>query len=76
MMKIVQEDHTFGYWKGKTGKGKSFVKLSNFGIKLKKHVRAPKEMPQYSGFVVEVTQKQRTSRSSRESTHGSFVARG
>ena len=32
--------------------------LTNFGLRLLKHVRAPAELPHYSGFLVEVSQKQ------------------
>lgn len=66
-MKIVQENHCIGYWKGQ---GEStFVQLANFGLKPLKHIRAPTELPQFSGFVVEVTQKQR-------SRGGSSVVKG
>ena len=57
-MKIVQDNNAIGYWKGQ-GSKKSFHKLTNFGLRLMKHVRAPKELPQYSGFMVQVSQKQR-----------------
>jgi len=61
MVNLVQENHTIGYWKqGKSGKEKRFCILANFGLRLLKHVKAPAELPQHSGFVVEVTQRQRS----------------
>lgn len=56
-MKIIQENHTVGYWKGKS-RDREFVRLTNFGLRLLGHVMAPKELPQHSGFIVEVSQKQ------------------
>ena len=60
MVKIVQENHSIGYWRGKQGNdnGRS---LANFALKLRKHVTAPAELPQYSGFVVEVSQRKGSS---------------
>jgi hypothetical protein len=34
-----------------------FVPLTNFGLKLLRHVQAPESLRDESGFVVEVTQK-------------------
>lgn len=55
MKEIVQEGFRIGYWK--PGCSGQFVALSNFRIQLLSHVKAPKELPRYSGFVVEVSQK-------------------
>ena len=59
-MKIVQENNAIGYWKGKTGSQRNFIALSNFSLKLTKHIRAPAALPQYSGFLVKVSQRQRS----------------
>ena len=56
MPEIVRHQHRVGYW----AKGKEkhqFVPLTNFGLKLLKHVEAPSSLREESGFVVEVTQK-------------------
>ena len=60
MVALVQENHTISFWKGKFGRERSFCLLTNFGLRLLKHARAPSELPQYSGFVVEVSQRQRS----------------
>lgn len=72
-MKLVQENHTIGYWKGQSSKPKNYYMLANFGLRLLKHVRAPKELPQYSGFMVEVTQRQRCCGVTED---GSMVVKG
>lgn len=69
MVALVEENHTIGFWKGKTGRERSFCALTNFGLRLLKHIRAPAELPQYSGFVVEVSQRQR-SRAGHSVVHG------
>ncbi len=48
MVKIVEENHSIGYWKGKSGTERSFIQLANFGLKLIRHVRAPPQLPQYT----------------------------
>ena len=69
-MKIVQNNHCIGLYKEKRGRS-TFLPLTNFGLRLLKHVRSPAELSNYSGFVVEVTQKQQ--RTSADSHH---VAKG
>ena len=55
--RIRQHDHEIGYWTGgKRGVGR-FEALTNFGLKLLKHVVAPPELPNETCFVVRVTQK-------------------
>ena len=57
--RIRQHDHEIGYWTGgKRGVGR-FEALTNFGLKLLKHVHvvAPPELPNETCFVVRVTQK-------------------
>lgn len=49
--------------------------LTNFGLRLLKHVRAPAELPHYSGFLVEVSQKQH-SRGSLVGSDGGSVVKG
>lgn len=71
-MKIVQENHVIGYWKGKVGRERKFVQLTNFGLKLLKHIRAPRDLPQLSGFIAEVSHKQR----SKTSPDGTVVKKG
>ena len=57
MPEIIRHQHRIGYWaKGKAEK-RQFVSLTNFGVKLLKHVEAPASLREESGFVVEVTQK-------------------
>ena len=54
--KIKQHRHEIGYWTGgKSGVGR-FEGLTNFGLKLLKHVVAPQELPMETCFVVAVTQ--------------------
>ena len=53
---IVKYDHSFGYWKGKAN-NKRFVPLTNFAMKFLKFVKAPDQLPDYAGFIVEVLQK-------------------
>ena len=60
MAALVQENHTIGFWKGKSGRERSFCVLMNFGLWLLKHVRALSELPEYLGFIVEVSQRQRS----------------
>ena len=72
---LVQENHTISFWKGKSGRERSFCTLTNFGLRLLKHVRAPMKLPQYSGFVVEVSQRQR-SRAGGTNSGGHSAARG
>lgn len=74
MVRVVQENHTIGFWK--SGKNKNtFTRLSNFGLRLLRHVRAPVELPHYSGFIVEVSQRQR-SRGVVAESGGYSVVRG
>lgn len=47
-----QRDHEIGYWKGD-----KFHPLTNFGMRLLKHVVTPNGLPTGNGFVVEVTVK-------------------
>lgn len=55
--RIRQHDHEIGYWTGgKRGVGR-FEALTNFGLKLLKHVVAPSQLPSETCFVVWVTQK-------------------
>ena len=53
---MVQYRNKIGFWTGK-GERREFVPLTNFGIRLLKFVKAPAELPDYKGFVVEVTQE-------------------
>ena len=54
----IEENNVTGYWKGKTGSQRNFIALSNFSLKLTKHIRAPAKLPQYSGFLLTVSQRQ------------------
>ena len=47
-----QRDHEIGYWKGD-----KFHPLTNFGMRLLKHVVTQNGLPTGNGFVVEVTVK-------------------
>lgn len=53
--KLVQYEHKIGYWKGKA-ENRHFVTLGNFGVRLLKFVQAPEQLPDYIGFVVQVSQ--------------------
>ena len=57
MVNIVVENFAIGFWKEKSRK---FTPLANFSMKLLKHIRAPPSLPQYSGFIVRVSQRQRS----------------
>ena len=60
MANVVTYQHRVGYWsKGKHADKRQFVPLTNFGLKLLRHVEAPSSLQEESGFVVEVTQKQK-----------------
>ena len=54
--KLVQYEHKIGYWKGKA-ENRHFVTLGNFGVRLLKFVQALEQLPNYTGFVVQVSQK-------------------
>ena len=63
--KVEQVENKIGYWTSKrAGHDGEFVELTNFGLRMLKFVQAPCEFPEYSGFVVEVTQelKRRTAK--------------
>lgn len=53
---IRQHDHEIGYWTGGKRDVGRFEALTNFGVKLLKHVVAPQELPSETCFVVRVTQ--------------------
>ena len=53
---IVKYNHSFGYRKGKAN-NKRFAPLTNFAMKFLKFVKAPDQLPDYAGFIVEVLQK-------------------
>ena len=53
--KLVQYEQKIGYWKDKA-ENCHFVTLGNFGVRLLKFVQAPKQLPDYIGFVVQVSQ--------------------
>lgn len=53
--KLVQYKHKIGYWKGKA-ENRHFVTLGNLGVRLLKFVQAPEQLPDYIGFVVQVSQ--------------------
>lgn len=55
MKDLVQVEDQIGYWKDK--RCSNFVVLANFGVRMLKHVAAPKELPKETGFLVEVTQR-------------------
>ncbi len=56
---ITEHDHQIGYWvSGKKGVGK-FEALTTFGLRLLKHVQAPRELPNDGGFLVEVSHRRR-----------------
>ncbi len=54
---IRQHDHEIGYWTGRKRRAGRFEALTNFGLKLLKHVVAPQELPSETCFLVRVTQK-------------------
>lgn len=54
MKDLVQVEDQIGYWKDK--RCSNFVVLANFGVRMLKHVAAPKELPKETGFLV-VTQR-------------------
>ena len=73
---LVQENHTIGFWKGKSGRERSFCRLTNFGLRLLKHVRAPTELPRvllwkYRSYNVHVQQEVQTLQDIR-SSEGKF----
>ena len=51
----MQYEHKIGCWKGKA-ENRRFVTLGNFGVRLLKFVQAPEQLPDYIGFVVQVSQ--------------------
>ena len=56
MPEIVRHQHRVGYWAKLKGKEtRQFVPLTNFGLKLLRHIEAPACLTGESGFVVEVT---------------------
>ena len=55
-MNIVQHKNKDGYWKKGRERNGSFVALSNFAIKLLKHVSAPPQFAKEVDFV-QVTQE-------------------
>ena len=52
---LKQHDNKIGYWTGK-GDQREFVPLANFGVRILRFVTAPAQLPDYKGFIVEVTQ--------------------
>ncbi len=57
--KITQHDYRIGYWaSGSKGVGR-FQPLTTFGLRLLKHVKAPEDLPNDAGFVVEVAEKRK-----------------
>ena len=52
--KVEQNGSKIGYWTKNKGE---FVELTNFGLSLVKFVQAPPDFPEYSGFIVEVSQE-------------------
>ena len=67
---ITQHDRQIGFWvSGKKGFGK-FEPLTTFDLRLLKHVQAPKELPNYVGFVVEVSHRKRNERGESEVRRG------
>ena len=52
---MEQFGNQIGYWTGK-GENREFIPLTNFGIRVLKFIEAPAELPDYKGFLVEVTQ--------------------
>lgn len=52
---VEQFGNQIGYWTGK-GENREFIPLTNFGIRVLKFIEAPAELPDYKGFLVEVTQ--------------------
>ena len=54
-MVVEQFGNKIGYWSGKGASGE-FVALTNFGIRILKFIEAPAQLPDYKGFLVEVTQ--------------------
>ena len=57
MPEIIRHQHRIGYWAMGKAEKRQFVSLTNFGVKLLKHVETPASLREESGFVVEVTQK-------------------
>ena len=57
MKNIMQHKNKIGYWKKGRERRRDFVALSNFAIKLLKHVSAPPQLAKEAGFVVQVTQE-------------------
>ena len=53
----MQYKNKIGFWKKGRERRGDFVALSNFAIKLLKHVSAPPQLPKEAGFIVEVKQE-------------------
>ena len=52
---IEQFGNKIGYWSGKR-ESREFIALTNFGVRILKFIEAPVQLPEYKGFLVEVTQ--------------------
>ena len=52
---VEQFGNKIGYWSGK-GESREFIALTNFGVRILKFIEAPSQLPDYKGFLVEVTQ--------------------
>ena len=67
---LTRYNHQIGYWvSGKKGIGK-FERLTTFGLRLLKHVQAPKELPNEARFVVEVSHRKRNDKGETEVCKG------
>ena len=55
--KVEQVGSKIGYWTKRGGAHGEFIELTNFGLRMLKFVQAPADLPEYSGFIVEVTQE-------------------
>lgn len=64
--RIRQHDHEIGYWTGGKRDVGWFEALTNFGVKLLKHVITPQKLPSEACFFVRVTQKMGASQSLEE----------
>ena len=58
---IVQHEQRIGYWKGRRGQGdvRTFVPVANFAVRLLKFIQSPEEIPDFKGFLVEVSLNQK-----------------
>ena len=57
---VEQVGNKLGHWSGR-GESREFIALTNFGVRVLKFIEAPTQLPDYKGFLVEVTQDRKRS---------------